>query len=120
MEIISNLKENPKMFYKFAKTKSIVQSDIGPLRNSNNVLKTDNLDMAEVLADQYYNIGQNPQTDLNDSGFIDDLTRTDDGLNNIIISEAEIKETIQKLPLKSGPGLMGFRPIVLSMEVIIL
>ena len=43
--------------------------------------------MAEVLADQYYDIGQDPQTDLNDSGFIDDLTRTDDGLNNIIISE---------------------------------
>ena len=31
------------------------------------------MDMAEVLANQYYNTGQDSQSDLNDSGFVEEL-----------------------------------------------
>ena len=49
MEVISYLKSNPKIFYKFARTKSLVQSDVGPHLSNNKELKTDRLEMAEVL-----------------------------------------------------------------------
>ena len=42
-EVISNLKDNPKAFYKFARTKSIVQSDVGPLKDKNGNYETDTL-----------------------------------------------------------------------------
>ena len=32
LEVIGNLKDNPSAFYKFARTKAIVQSSVGPLR----------------------------------------------------------------------------------------
>ena len=70
MEIISNLKDNPSLFYSYARKKAVVQSSIGPLKNAKGEMCLDRLEMSNLLSDQYYSIGQDPFVALDDPDFL--------------------------------------------------
>ena len=112
LEVISNLKENPSVFYKFARKKAVVQSNVGPLRNKKGEMILDKLEMAEVLGEQYFSIGQEPYVDLEDPTFKDSLTNLDLGLREFTIDPVKVREILLKLPTKSGPGPDGIPPTV--------
>ena len=109
-EVISNLKDNPRIFYKLARTKSVVQSDVGPLKDRRGSYKTDKWSMSEVLSEQYYGIGQDPRRNLEDKEFLDELNAPMDGIDNIVFGFKEVQEILSKPPLKSGPGPDGLPP----------
>lgn len=81
LEVISYLKDNPSVFYKYARKKAVVQSNIGPLKNKQGEMILDNLEMAEFLGGQYFSIGQEPFEDLEDPAFKASLSNLDLGLS---------------------------------------
>ena len=74
----------------------------------------DKLEMAVVLGEQYFSIGQEPYVDLEDPTFKDSLTNLDLGLKEFSIDPVKVREILQKLPTKSGPGPDGIPPVVLK------
>ena len=69
MEIISNLKDNPAIFYSYARKHAVVQSSIGPLKNVRGEMCLDRLEMSNLLSDQYYSIRQDPYIHPDDPVF---------------------------------------------------
>ena len=56
-------KENSKHFFSYAKRKSKIKTNVGPLRNkSSGQMTADSSEMSEVLADQYDTVFSTPTT----------------------------------------------------------
>ena len=51
MEVIDKIESDPGAFYRFARSKSTLKHDIGPLRDENDKLKTKRSEMSDILAD---------------------------------------------------------------------
>ena len=80
VEIIGQLSENPSKFYNYARSKSVVQSSIGPIKDKDGVLFTDRKQMSEILGQQYYYICQDPFQSLEDPEFLDSLNDSGCGM----------------------------------------
>ena len=110
LEVISNLKDNPSVFYKFARKKALVQSNVGPLKDAKGQMINENLGMAETLANQYYSIGQDPFVSIDNEDFIASLGDLSTGLHEFAVDPEKVKEILKELPTKSGPGPDGIPP----------
>ena len=104
------MKENPSVFYKFARKKSVVQSNVGPLRNKQGEMILNKLEMAEVLGEQYYSIGQDPFVQPDDPVFLTGLDFDGVGLRDLEFDPTIVKDILEKLTTKAGPGPDGIPP----------
>ena len=52
-KVIDQLDTDPSALYRYARKKSVISSNIGPLRDKNNTLHYDKKMISEILADQY-------------------------------------------------------------------
>ena len=50
LKVINSLDQDPGAFYRFAKSKSVIKSAIGPLKDVKGELKTDKKSISEILA----------------------------------------------------------------------
>ena len=57
---IEKIKLNPRVFYAFANKHRTAESPIGPLTDANNVLHSDDTEMAEILQKQYCSVFSDP------------------------------------------------------------
>ena len=110
MEIISNLKDNPAIFYNYARKKAVVQSSIGPLKNARGEMCLDRLEMSNLLSDQYYSIGQDPFIHPDDPAFLAGLDHDGVGLSDLDFDPTIVKGILEKLTTKAGPGPDGIPP----------
>ena len=78
------------------------RTNVGPLKNKNNILKYEYDEMAEILNDQYSSICTTPRVMINDE-FIKNLidTEIESKLCDIHFDKDSIKEAINKLTCKS-------------------
>ena len=60
-KVIDSIKKNSKYFFTYAKKKSKIRSNIGPLLNCNGELTQRSKEMADILADQYAKVFSKPK-----------------------------------------------------------
>ena len=48
-KLASNIKTDPKTFYAYVRSKSKTKTSVGPLKNGDGVLNSDDLEMREIL-----------------------------------------------------------------------
>ena len=91
------IRENPKYFYTYARSKSALRVKIGPLKK-NGVLYGDPKDIAEILSDQYQSAFSSPATNLSIASI------PDDGLSDVEFGEEDVVESIKNLSATSAAG----------------
>ena len=70
--MIEALKDDPSVFYRYARKKSKSRSDVGPLRQGNNVTN-DEERMAAILMAQYRDVCSIPRENISDYDFRQDV-----------------------------------------------
>ena len=89
--------EDPGVFYRYARSKSLTKHDIGPLRDKQNKIRTSQVNIAEILADQYASICTTPFQNLNDPKFLEILNEEPDSttLDDIYIDREYIRKCLR-------------------------
>ena len=116
-KVINQLSTDSGAFYRFARSKSVIKPMIGPLKDKNGNLITENKHMAQILVNQYSNICSIPRYDLESQDFNEFLHENDEnmsGLHDIYIDREFLKKSIAKLSCQSGPGPDGVPPLCLK------
>ena len=109
--LAKNMKKNPRPFYAHLNKGIRSRAQVGPLKNSDGELISDNNGMCNVF-NSFFSSIFTKENDLN----IPTPTRvcTGEVLSSVSINTDGIKSKIDKLKLKSGPGPDKFGPFVLK------
>ena len=107
-KLASNVKADPKSFYAYVRSKSKTKTSVGPLKNDDGVLISDDLQMSEMLNSYFGSVFTNEN--LNDKlpeveqVFKGDLSSN---LTDIIITPEVVIEKLKKLKSYKAPGTGG-------------
>ena len=110
--VIEQIKVNPKVFYSYARRKTVIRSKIGPLLVKGQTVSGEK-EMADILSAQYEGVCSSPRKDINSDGFLEELlgmdTRfeTDLRLEDLWFEEEETRKTIGKLSNGAAVGPDG-------------
>lgn len=107
---VSVIKENPSYFYKYARKKSTLTTNIGPLKKDG-VLITENKDIANALQKQYIEVFSRPMAQEHDTTM---GNRMENGLREIEFSQADIESAIEDLKSSSAAGPDGIPAVLLK------
>ena len=85
--MIEKLDTDPGCFYRFARSKSTLKQDIGPLRDKYEKLIIKKSEILEILVDQYLSICTEPRESLTDQTFLQSLyvEESQENLSDIVI-----------------------------------
>ena len=110
-QLVSNLKANPKAFWRYSNSRLKVRPRIGDLRNSSGALVSDDETKAVILNDFFAGVFT-----VENTSCIPELTKhhTGDLLEDITISRHAIAQKLQALKATSSPGPDGIHPRVLK------
>jgi len=61
-KVVTNIKENPRYFFSYAKRFAKTKSNVGPLRDNNGNLKHKPKEMANILQSQYSSVFSDPNS----------------------------------------------------------
>ena len=106
-KLINNISEDPKAFYKYAKSKSKIESGIGPLEDENGECTSKPEQMAEILRAQYEKVFSTPKPEFiveNNKEFFKTSEDDSDALTDLEIHEEDIEEAIGLLRTGSSAG----------------
>ena len=112
---VSNIKENPKYFYSYAKSFSKVKVGVGPLINSAKRLISDPLQMASILSEQYASVFSQPQYVSNSPDLLfpgDDSN--EQTLHDFTFTEEELERAMKDIASNSAAGPDGFPALLLK------
>ena len=110
---ISKIKDNPRYFYQYARSKSTVKTAVGPFINAENQLIFDSKEKSDILQKQYTSVysseGYNPS-------IIEDISRKPGlkSLTTIEVTEENIEAAINTLNTTSASGPDGVPAILLK------
>ena len=115
IKVIGNIKNDPKEFYRYARSKSNVKSDIGPLKDpiKKNIL-SDEKEMSEILSRQYKSMFSVPSMDIRDMDLEHLRSKTFSTLHNIEVTTSMIEQAIKDIPNDASPGPDGIGPLFLK------
>ena len=110
---VEMIKENPKYFFAYAKSKSTLKVRIGPLKQDGE-LHGDNHEMANVLNNQYKAMFSTPryQPDEIERNVAD--TQYQANLANIEITMEDIVSSVKKMSTNPAAGLDGIPAVLLK------
>ena len=112
LDAISKIKVNPKFFYSYAKRFSKTKPKVGPLLDpTTNKLTDDNLQMANILQDQYKSVFTPPKSQYNNPDL--NPSQVTEKLDYIDFTEEDFIREIQTLSPNSAAGPDGFPAIFL-------
>ena len=106
---VDSIKKNAKFFYSYAKKKAKCKSDVGPLLNADNVLTSDNKEMADLLSLQYSSVFSTPKADIGDSR----TQRPANTISDIAFTVEDMELAISELRANAAAGDDGFPAILL-------
>ena len=106
---VEAIKANPKYFYKYAKKKSKTVSPVGPLKDHNGCIKSNPLEMANILSDQFKSAFSIPSQQAPDQG-----SRIPELLSDIDFTMESILSAIDEVSYNSAPGPDRFPAILLK------
>ena len=101
IKMLKEIVKNPKVLYSYAKRKSKIKCNVGPLEGDDGKLHDDPVTMANLLQSQYLKVFSNPEieTDINIEN-----TAPESILEDIIFSEQDISIAIGLIPPHSSGG----------------
>ena len=110
-KVVSEIKENPKVFYNYARKKSVIRTGIGALKDSKGVTHYDDEMKAELLKIQYESVASTPRENIRDLEFLKDIlspiTNQSPILEDIWIDPSEVESFIKKLKNDAALGPDG-------------
>ena len=107
-KIASNIKTDPKTFYAYVRSKSKTKTSVGPLKNGDGVLFSDNLEMSGILISYFGSV----YTKKNLSDKLPEVEQVFKGnlssnLTDIIITPEVVLEKLKKLKSNKARGTDG-------------
>ena len=109
---VSVIKENPKYFYSYARSKSKTRAVIGPLERDGHLIG-DPEGMAQMLQDQYVRAFSNPKftsvRDILNQGMIESS-----GLNTVNFTRFDVEKAMSELSPSAASGPDGVPSVLLS------
>ena len=103
--VIDKIKQNPKVFYNYARKKSVIRSSVGPFCGKNGETIGDTQKMCEILSKQYRDICSNPREDILDEIFKNQLFENNSFENTPSLSDIEVTtEKVKKVISKMSNG----------------
>ena len=112
---VQRIKDNPKYFYSFAKSKSQTRQNISMLFNANNDVVTDKKGMADILQDQFISVFSDPN---NPNATLPSFTQPDIQTPfehyDIPISSDDVISAIQDIKPSAASGPDGVPVVILK------
>ena len=99
---VRNAKKNPKAFYSYIKKKTSNKVTVGPLKNAEDNLVTDDKEMAEILNIHYCNMFT--REELSTMPRVESLFQGDGMLSTVNITPEKVETKLKKLKPTSAPG----------------
>ena len=115
-EVTSQLKTNPKAFYKYARKKSVLKSPIGPLRKANGDITSGEKEMVEILSNQYNSVFSCPDEEVTELSLDPTNLHLDQRprLSAIEVDRDMVSCAISDIPDGAVPGPDGISPCFLK------
>ena len=101
-KLAKNSKKNPKAFYSYIKKKTSNKVTVGPLKNAEDNLVTDDKEMAEILNIHYCNMFT--REELSTMPRVESLFQGDGILSTVNITPEKVETKLKKLKPTSAPG----------------
>ena len=121
-KIINEIKEKPKIFYKFAKRRSKTNESIGPLLNQNGSITSDQSEMCSILNTQYPSVLSKPLTEQEyneyDSHRMNNLN-IQSTLDSVIITNEKLRKAFARMKPFASPGPDGIPAKCFKSEAIL-
>ena len=113
-KIASEVKDNPKAFWKYTKSKMTVRSGVSDLKDKNGSTHSEDSSKADILNDFFCSVFTHEDTDV-----IPELNvkHSDPKLTNINITKESVTKHIKNLKASKSAGPDGFHPRVLKEQV---
>ena len=109
-QAVEKIKENPKVFYKYVRSKSHVKTPVGPLKHKDSTV-TDPKIMSEVLKDHFESVFSIPNETLDMNKLLKDIGPR--SLEDIEFTEDDIEARIMEISPNSSPGIDGVAALLL-------
>ena len=100
--LAKNSKRNPKAFFSYIKKKSSNRVSVGPLKNSDEELVTDDKEMADILNRHYCNMFT--REDMSGMPTVENLHKGEDKLTSVQFNKDQVTKKLSKLKPASAPG----------------
>ena len=100
--LAKNSKRNPKAFYSYIKKKSSNRVTVGPLKNLNGKLVTDDKEMADILNSLYCSMFT--REDMSSIPTVEVLHKGEDKLTSVKFTKEKVSAKLRKLKPTSAPG----------------
>ena len=100
------VKENPKSFWKFVRSKTKSRPGISDLKNENGEWITNDEDKANELNSFFSSVFTKDENDE----FPDFSTKTDSSISDIVVTENKVKSLLKKLNISKSTGPDNFHP----------
>ena len=115
MRLASNIKNDNKSFYRYVRSKSKTKDVVGPLKDVDGRIITDDLMMSNVSNQFFSSVFTNENSEAPEVAMraVDDQ---DQGVYGITITCDTVKYRINKLKEGKAPGDDGLAPIFLKMS----
>ena len=117
-KVINSIKEDPSVFYRYARQKSKTRCDIGPLMKSDKTITSDDGEMSNILSQQYAKVFSKPFYDITSDDFTVKLSETVTNVNSeiceIYFTAENIKSALKNIDNSSSAGQDGVPPHVLK------
>ena len=110
---VKNIKKNSKFFYAFAKKFSKVKSNIGPLKDGDNIV-FDNSKMANMLAEQFSSVYSSPKGTIPSAESLFSGSNLTPSLSDIPFDTNDMIEALESLNSFSGSGPLRFPSVFLK------
>ena len=112
---VQRIKSNPKYFYSYAKSKSLVRHNISMLYNKTNNIVTDKKCMADILQDEFISACSNPNSaDVKSPNFPKPEIKHPFDQYKLSISIDDVISAIKDINASSAPGPDGISVVVLK------
>ena len=117
IKLAKDIKKNPKSFYSYVRSKSKTKDKVGPLKDKNGELVSDDLGMCTILNDQFRSVFTVEKDRDNGNSLPrvkDELTSDQvNDLTDINITEELVLKYLRKLKINKAPGTDNLVPRVL-------
>jgi hypothetical protein len=101
-KLAENIKDDPKSFYAYVKSKSRARIGIGPLKDENNLLIEDEKGMTRILNNYFASVFTSE--DLNNIPVPESMLDENDKLSDITITAERVNKAIDDMKLNKAAG----------------
>ena len=111
-EAISKIQEDPRYFFNWSKRKLKCKSSVGPLADTNGVLRFDDESMSNILQDQFCSVFSDPSNP--NKKFTDINATFEEPLEEIQLTSKDIDDAMKKIKINTSSSTDDIPAIVFN------